>query len=74
MAKNTGNGGRKGPVSNRIQTFNPKTGLFVKKDENGKFMACKDTPFKNVRRDQTAKTYENLNDKTMDSANVSGKK
>lgn len=58
MAKNTGNGTRKGPIINRTQTFNPKTGLFVKRNESGKFIACKDTPFKNVRREQNAKNQE----------------
>ena len=64
MAKNTGNGTRMGPISNRSQTYNPKTNLYVKKDESGKFLACKDTPFKNVRRDQTAKDQETKNKET----------
>lgn len=59
MARNTLTGGRTGVIAGRKQTYNPKTGLYVKKDETGKFMACKDTPFKNVRRDNTAKTQEN---------------
>lgn len=58
MARNTLNGGRTGVIANRKQTYNPKTGLYVKTGEDGKFMACKDTPFKNVRRDTTAKAQE----------------
>ena len=58
MAKNTGTGGRTGIIANRTQTYNPKTGLYVKKDETGKFIKTKETPFKNVRRDATAKANE----------------
>ena len=63
MAKNTGTGGRTGVIANRTQTYNPKTGLYVKKDESGKFMKTKETPFKNVRRDEQAKTQENKDKK-----------
>ena len=59
MAKNTGTGGRTGVIANRTQTYNPKTGLYIKKDETGKFIKTKETPFKNVRRDATAKANEN---------------
>jgi hypothetical protein len=55
MGQNTGKGYRKGPVSNRTQIYNPKTGQFVKRDADGKFMASKDTPFKNVRKEKSAK-------------------
>ena len=58
MAKNTNNGSRKGPVKNRTQTYNPKTGKFVKRDETGQFVACKDEPFKSVRREKNAKEFE----------------
>ncbi|ARF09654.1 hypothetical protein Indivirus_2_33 [Indivirus ILV1] len=59
MAKNTGSGGRTGVIANRSQTYNPKTGLYVKRDtETGKFMGTKDTAFKNVRRDDKAKGQE----------------
>ena len=58
MAKNTGKGVRKGPISNRTQTYNPKTGQYIKRDESGKFIAQKNTPFKNVRREQNAKEQE----------------
>lgn len=58
MAKNTGNGTRIGVISNRTQTYNPKTKQYIKRDENGKFIAQKDTPFKNIRREQNAKDQE----------------
>jgi len=64
MAKNSGSGSRIGPVSNRTQTYNPKTGQYIKRDESGKFLSTKDTPFKNVRREQKAKEEENKNTKT----------
>ncbi len=54
MAKNTGNGHRKGIVSNRTQTYNSKTKQFVKRDSStGKFLSCKDEPFKNIRKEKT---------------------
>lgn len=59
MGKNTGTGGRTGVIANRTQTYNPKTGQYVKRDETGKFMATKESPFKNVRRDEAAKKQEN---------------
>ena len=58
MAKNTGTGGRTGVIANRSQTYNPKTKQFIKRDESGKFIGSKDTPFKNVRRDAKAKEHE----------------
>ena len=58
MAKNTGTGGRTGVIANRSQTYNSKTGLYVKRDESGKFVKTKETPFKNVRRDAKAKANE----------------
>ena len=56
MAKNTGDGTRKGAVSGRTQVLNPTTGDFVKRDEDGngpgkgKFMDVKQdgTKFKGV--------------------------
>jgi hypothetical protein len=52
MAKNTGDGFRRGSVSGRSQTFNPKTGQSVKRnDGSGKFMAAKTTPYKGVARE-----------------------
>jgi hypothetical protein len=58
MAKNTGTGGRTGIIADRTQTYNPKTGQYIKRDEHGKFMASKDTPYKNIRRDKNAKEHE----------------
>ena len=54
MAKNTGNNYRNGSVIDRTQTFNPKTGNWVKRDTNsGKFMDQKvdGTPFKGVAKE-----------------------
>ena len=55
MGKNTGTGHRLGPIVNRTQIYNPKTGQYIKRDENGKFLATKDTPFKGVRKEESAK-------------------
>lgn len=54
MAKNTGEGYRKGSVNNRSQVQNPKTGQWVKRDtETGKFMDVKEDgkPFKGVAKE-----------------------
>lgn len=49
MGKNTGKGYRKGLVKNRDQVYNPKTGLYVKRDKkSGKILSCKKTPYKNI--------------------------
>jgi len=52
MAKNTGNDHRIGAVKDRIQSNNPRTGLWTKHDENGRFMSTKKdgTPYKGVRK------------------------
>lgn len=44
--------GRKGAVRDRDQTYNPKTGLWSKRDGSGKFMSTKKdgTPYKGVRK------------------------
>jgi hypothetical protein len=56
MAKNTGTGTRVGVITNRTQTYNNKTKQFIKRDAGtGKFLATKDQPFKNVRKDPKAK-------------------
>lgn len=57
MAKNgkTGDGHRNGAVKDRSQTFNPKTGNWVKRDsETGKFLDGKsdDKPFKGIRKEK----------------------
>lgn len=56
MAKNTGEGYRKGAVKDRSQTYNPKTDLWVKRDgDTGRFIDNKtsnDSPFKGVRKEK----------------------
>lgn len=57
MAKNgtPGDGHRNGQVTDRFQTFNPKTGNWTKHDsDTGKFMDVKQdgTPFKGVRKEK----------------------
>jgi hypothetical protein len=55
MATNTGSNSRKGSVKSRSQVKNPKTGLFVKRnDTTGKFMAVKKTggTFKGVAKER----------------------
>lgn len=54
MAKNTGEGFRRGAVDDRSQTYNPKNEQWVKRDaETGRFMDVKQdgTPFKGVRKE-----------------------
>jgi len=54
MAKNTGEGFRRGAVDDRSQTYNPKTEQWVKRDsDTGRFMDVKHdgTPFKGVRKE-----------------------
>ncbi len=55
MATNTGSNYRKGSVSGRSQVQNPKTGLFVKRnDSTGKFMSVKTSggTFKGVAKEK----------------------
>jgi len=57
MAKNppTGDGHRIGAVRERSQTYNPKTGSWVKRDTNtGRFIDQKSDgdPFKGVRKEK----------------------
>lgn len=56
MATNppAGDGHRNGTVRKRSQTYNPKTGLWVKRNkDNGQFMDNKmdGSPFKGVRKE-----------------------
>jgi hypothetical protein len=54
MAKNTGEGFRRGAVDDRSQTYNPRTDQWVKRDaDTGRFMDVKEdgTPFKGVRKE-----------------------
>lgn len=56
MGKNTNNGYRQGVVKERTQTYNPKTNQYVKRDtKTGTFVSSKDTPYKNVRKEESAK-------------------
>jgi hypothetical protein len=55
MAKNTGEGYRKGAVKGRSQVENPVTGHYTKRDtETGEFIDQKadDKPFKGVRKEK----------------------
>lgn len=63
MATNppTGDNARKGAVRKRSQTFNPTTGLYVKRDaETGRFLDVKEdgTPFKGVRKERRRRLPE----------------
>ena len=54
MAKNTGDGYRKGSVDDRTQVKNPKTGDFTKRNTNdGRFMGQKEDgkPYKGVAKE-----------------------
>ncbi len=53
MAANTGNGYRKGSVSNRSQTYNPRNDTWVKRNsESGKFISAKsEVPYKGVAKE-----------------------
>lgn len=56
MGKNTGTSSRIGAVKNRGQTYNGKTGQFVKRDATtGRFMSSKSTPYKGVTKESNAK-------------------
>jgi len=54
MAKNTGDGYRKGSVTDRTQTYNPSNDTWVKRDANtGRFMDVKQNdPFKGVAKER----------------------
>ena len=55
MAKNTGEGFRRGSVNDRTQVYNPENDRWVKRDaDTGKFIAQKDdgTPFKGVAKEE----------------------
>lgn len=56
MAINTGNKTRSGAVKNRSQTYNSKTGQYVKRDATtGRFISSKKTAYKGVSKDTKAK-------------------
>jgi hypothetical protein len=54
MAKNTGDGWRKGEVRDRSQVKNPRTDTWTKRGSNGQFMDGKadGKPFKGVRKER----------------------
>jgi hypothetical protein len=55
VAKNTGEGYRRGEVKDRSQVHNPKTDTWTKRDsETGQFMDGKEggEPFKGVRKEK----------------------
>ncbi len=55
MAKNTGDGFRRGSVNDRTQTYNPHNDTYVKRDTTtGRFMDVKSdgTPFKGVAKEK----------------------
>jgi hypothetical protein len=55
MAKNAGDGFRRGSVSDRTQVFNPANERWVKRDtETGQFIAQKEdgSPFKGVAKEE----------------------
>lgn len=59
MALNTGKGYRQGQISKRTQAYNPTTSQYVKRDaDTGKFMSCKNTVYKGVVKESTAKTQQ----------------
>lgn len=49
MAKNTGDGTRKGMIKDRSQFYNEKTDMFVKRGADGKIISQKKDAYKNVR-------------------------
>lgn len=54
MAKQSGNGYRKGAVANRSQGQNTKTGLWTMRDTTGRFTSVKRSggTFKGIRRER----------------------
>jgi hypothetical protein len=67
MAKNTGDGSRKGSVKDRTQTENPRTDLWVERDETrgsssrGEFTNVKEDgkPFKGVAKEPDNRRRQN---------------
>ena len=58
MATNTGNGFRRGSVTDPSQTYNPKTDQFVKRDDgSGRFMGAKGAPYKGVAREPDCRKH-----------------
>jgi hypothetical protein len=65
MAKNTGNGTRIGIIGGRTQVYNEQNNCYVKRDsETGRFIGCKkDTPFKDIKRENLEKERERASKK-----------
>ena len=61
MAKNTGSGHRSGAVKNRSQMLT-KNGVYMKRDETGKFVSGKSSPYKGVRKETTNTDSETKDD------------
>lgn len=54
MGRNSGKGHRIGVVLDRTQLYNSKTDQYIKRGENGQFLSTKSTPFKNIRKEESA--------------------
>ena len=54
MAKNKGNT-RKGAVKDRSQCLNTKTGMYMKRGPDGRFMSAKKTKYKGVKTEKSKK-------------------
>lgn len=53
MAKNTGKGHRAGFVNDRSQTYNAKTGQYLKRDKTtGRFISASNNKYKGVKEEK----------------------
>ena len=67
MAKNTGEGYRKGAISERSQVFNPKNNQYIKRDTTtGHFVSSKNTPYKSIKVETTNKDKKVIDKKVID--------
>ena len=65
MAKNTGNGTRRGIIKGRTQFYNPKIGKWIKRcSETGKILETRTEPFKNIRKEKKKGKKETSNIKS----------
>ena len=56
MAKNTKEGHRIGAVKDRSQTYNEKTGQYVKRDTStGKFLSASENMYKGIKMEKVKK-------------------
>ncbi len=62
MGTNTGKNHRKGSIKNRSQCLNTKTGNYIKRGADGKFLKVKKdkTPFKGVKKEKSNKSKKKL--------------